>query len=84
VILPAVTARVEKRRELSSILVNTRYVRTFISVASRAGQAEIVEPRLAMVLLGDDVINLEGQGISLLREPAVFAEPLGSIPHAPG
>ena len=42
------------------------------------------ELHLATVLLGDDVINLKGQGISLLREPAVLAESPRSIPHAQG
>jgi len=36
-----------------------------------------------MVLLGDDMINLESQGISHLRELAVFVHPLRPIPNAP-
>jgi len=36
-----------------------------------------------MVLLGDDMINLESQGINHLRELAVFAGPLRPLPNAP-
>jgi len=36
-----------------------------------------------MVLLGDDMINLETQGINHLRELAVLADPLRPLPNAP-
>ena len=82
-ILPPVTAGVEERRELPGLLIDARYVWSFIAIAPWAGQAEVIEPRLAAVLLGDDVIDLEGQGIRRLGEPAVFADSLRPLPHAP-
>jgi hypothetical protein len=80
---PSVAAGVEETCNLLSPLVESSYVWTFISIAPRAGQAEIIELRLAMVLLSDYVINFETQTIGRLREQAILAESLRPPPDTP-
>lgn len=50
-------------------------------IARVTGDTEILGNGLALMLRCDDVVNLKGQRIKKLRNPAVFATALGTGPN---
>jgi hypothetical protein len=73
VISPSISSRVEERRESTGLRIDAQQVRAFAPIASRAGQAQIAQLRLAVMLNGDDMIDLERPRVGRLRQAAVFA-----------
>ena len=52
-----------------------------MTVTVQAGVSEVGKDRWAVVLLGDDVLDLEGAGVVRLGKSAVFAETPGTLLH---
>jgi len=79
---PLVTTRVEEGSDLSRERVETGDVWSFVVIARKAGQTKIARPCWASVLLGDDVIDFEGQ-IRVVdhRQLAVFATLVRTPPN---
>ncbi len=59
VLFPWVTTRMKQRNHLSCFRVNTRDIRSFPSVTSKATQTKISDDRSATVLPGTDVVEME-------------------------
>src|SRR5258708_8121958 len=53
-------------------------------VVGEAGERKIASDRLAPVLLGDDVVDLEGEFVADLRHPAVFTTLASALPNELG
>jgi hypothetical protein len=53
--------------------VYTRDVRPFVIVACKTRECEILQFMSPMMFASNNVINLEGQEIILLREPTILA-----------
>jgi hypothetical protein len=60
--------------------IDAAEVRAFVSVATSAGQREIVESCGAAVLAGNDVVDGEAQTVNVLGHQAVFASVLCPAP----
>lgn len=71
----------EQWNDFPGLGVDPRDVRPFVPVARKTGQAEIVPLCPAQVMLGDDVIDLEGKIETILGQLAVFATAAGPPPH---
>lgn len=79
--VPAMAARIEQFDDLSSLWINTRYVRAFMVVAGEAGQAQIAGTGRAAMLAGDDVVDLEMQLVLFVVYLAVFAAAARATPY---
>lgn len=53
-------------------------------VVGETRERQVASDRLAAMLLGDDVIDLERHFIACLRHPAVFATVAGTLPDELG
>lgn len=82
-IVPKVATRMKEPRELTRLSVQPGKIWAFAPIAPRASDGEIVELRLAEVLLGDDVIDLECPRVRCLRETAILTSSLRSLANAP-
>ena len=60
-LLPHVLARVEQSHSFPGSGIHTREVRAFVTVAEAASQREVFRHRLASMLLGYDMIEMEGK-----------------------
>ena len=79
-----VTARVEKRGELSGYSVPSRDIRPLESVTVKAAESEVSGHSQAVMLFGNDVVNLKSILVKLLKYPAIFAAtpcPLPDLSH---
>ena len=80
---PEIASRMEERGDLPRLPVYARKIRAFAPITSRASYRQVADLRLAAMLLGDDVVDLERPRIERLRKSAVFATSLCSLSHAP-
>ena len=64
---------IKQTRDLTGSRIRAGEVRAFIGVAEAARQRQILYHRLAAVLFGDDMVNVEGQFGEGFREMTVFA-----------
>lgn len=62
--------------------IHARQVRPFVAIAMAAGEREVVERRCAAVLLGDDVIVMEGKFRPLRREVTILAAMFRPFAHS--
>jgi hypothetical protein len=56
-------------------------VRPLVEVVIQAGQRQVLGDSRSVVLLGNDVVDLEGQNVERLRQPTVFAGVFGAVPN---
>ena len=70
---PGVSAGVKERDEGRGLDVASREIRALTSVASVAGQGEVLQVVGTAVLLRDDMLNVMGKSGLLLAEETVFA-----------
>src|SRR5437762_797725 len=77
---PPVPPRVEEPRALASVGVDACEVRALVVVVGEAGEREVAGDRLAPVLFGDDVIDLEGKLVVVLRHPAILTAVVSALP----
>lgn len=82
-IAPAIASWVEQGGERSRPEVDSREIWALGSVASRRGQREVSALRLAMMLFGDDMVDLKRPWIERLRQTAILTESLRSVAHSP-
>ena len=66
VLLPVVSARIEQSGELAGNRVNPSNVRTLVGIVVVAGEREVVSRSWAMVLDGNDMVDLGGQDVEAL------------------
>jgi hypothetical protein len=59
-LVPTIPERMVQRHDLSRFRVDSRQVATFVQIAFRARQGEIVDCILTTVLTSDDVLNMQG------------------------
>jgi len=78
---PAVAARVEEADDLSSIAVDPCDIGSFSFVAAQASDGQILANRLAAMLLGDDVIELEREKMICLRQLTILTEAVRPVSH---
>jgi len=79
-IIPPVSARVEKRYHLIRGWVDACKVRSFSQVASVASQSQVGKLITPAVLLGDNMLHMMGKATVLLSKQAVFAAAVGPAP----
>src|SRR5262249_17373213 len=65
--VPAVLARIEQPRELASDRGNPGDVRSLVEVVVVAREREVLSRSRAMMLDGNDMVELEGQDVEALR-----------------
>jgi len=80
---PFLAAGIEESRELASLRVESGDVRAFVEIVVGAGEGEVFVGRLAPMLLGDDVIDGEGELGDVSGNLAIFTAIPGSFPDAP-
>src|SRR5438876_5768078 len=78
---PAVAARVEERGQLFCDSVAAGDIRPLIRVAMKTAQSQVARNCRAVMLPGDDVIELERGREEGLRHQAIFAAASGTAPH---
>ena len=78
---PRVFSRVEEADDLSGGAVNARDVWPFSLVTSQAGICQVFEDCRTAMLLGDDVVDLEGDSMEDLRQEAVFTQAVRPVAH---
>jgi hypothetical protein len=71
--VPAVSARVEEPRAVTSVGIDARKIGAFVKITFRAGECEIVRFISVAVLAGNNVFDVKSQGGKVLPQPAVFA-----------
>jgi hypothetical protein len=81
VLRPAITPRMEKRRNLLSQRIDPSQVRTLMQIASVACQREIIRLIGAAVLPRHDVFNMMDQVAVFLVQPAVLATLASPLPN---
>jgi len=79
-LLPNVLAGVEQSRQQPCVGVKAGDIRPLVEVVIQAGQRQVFGDGRSLVLLGNDVVDLEGQNIERLRESTVFAGVFGAVP----
>lgn len=72
----------EELHHLSRDRVHARQIRAFVTITATAGEREVVERGFTAVLLGDDVIVMEGKFGKLSREVAILATMLRAFAHS--
>jgi len=70
---PLLAAGVEQRNKSAALRVDAGDVRPLGTVAEETGQGQVVLGRGAAMLLGDDVVDGEGDGRAGLRQSAILA-----------
>ena len=70
-LLPTIAPGMVETHNFICSLVKSSDVWTLVAVASGAGQGQVAESGLPPVLLGEDVVDLEGPLVERLGEPAV-------------
>ena len=70
---PFLSSRIEEPDAPAGLRINASQIRALVSVAREARESQVAEYGSAAVLLGDDVIDLEGKFVESLRHSAVFA-----------
>jgi len=73
VIVPFVAPRVIEAYQLSVFRIEPGDVRSFVAIAMEAREGQVLENRQSAVLLSDDMVDLERQGIKGRRHQAVLA-----------
>ncbi len=80
-LLPNVLAGVEESRQQTRIGIEAGDIRPLVEVVIQAGQRQVFSLGQSVVLLGNDVVDLEGQNVERLRKPTVFAGIIGADPN---
>ena|ERR1043166_5247769 len=81
VIRPGVIARVEQRNQGIGVRIKARSIAALGPVAVGAREAGVLQRRRAAMLSGTDMIDLVSKETEPLRNMAVFAPVLGTLPH---
>ena len=80
-LLPNILAGVEQSRQQPRVGVEAADIRPLVEVVIQAGQRQVFGDGRSVVLLGNDVVDLEGQNVERLRELTVFTGALGAVPN---
>jgi hypothetical protein len=78
-LLPSVLAGVEESCQQTRLGIEAGDIGPFVDVVIQAGQRQVFRDGRAVVLLGNDMVDLERQNIEPLREPTVFAGVFGAL-----
>ena len=70
---PKINSRIEQPDKFSGLRIDSRNVWTFVTVAVKTRQSEVFENRFALVLFGNDMIDLVSKERRRFRYSAVFA-----------
>lgn len=81
-IYPEISSGIKQADQFTGLGIATGNVRPLIAIAMRARQRQVIQMRLANVLSGDDVIDLEWQRQRELWETTVLATSTGAFVHA--
>ena len=80
-IAPPIVSRVKKRNSRRRVRINAGKVRSLVSVAAKATEAQVVERFEAAMLPGDHVVDWKREErILVLVNPAVFTPTTSSLP----
>jgi hypothetical protein len=80
-LFPNILAGVEQSRQQPCVGVEAADVWYFVEVVIQAAQCQVLSDGRSVMLLGNDVVDLEGQNVERLREPTVFTGALGAVPN---
>lgn len=80
-VVPVVGARMEESRQCARVRIDTCHIRAFITVASEAGERQVVKGVCSTVLFGDDVIDLKRRGMQFAGQLAVLAMAVCTFPN---
>jgi hypothetical protein len=72
-LIPVVSSRMEQTCDLTGYGIDPGDVRALMDIIVVAREGEVFGGSRSMVFYGDDMVELEGQDIELLREPAILA-----------
>lgn len=75
--LPMIAARMKERYGLTRKWIDAAEVRSLAEVAAVASEREVVQPIVAPMLLGNDVLNMMSQGAMFLSKQAILATAIG-------
>src|SRR5437868_15263334 len=81
---PFLAAGIEEPRALTSLGIDAAEVRAFMVIVGKAGEREIAGDRLAPVLFGNDVIDLEHKLIVDPRHSAILTTLVCAFPDELG
>ena len=77
--LPMIAARMKERYGLTRKWIDAAEVRSLAEVAAVASEREVVQPIVAPMLLGNDVLNMMSQGAMFLSKQAILATAIGLL-----
>ena len=77
---PTVQTGIEQTYDSSRCRIHISDVRSLVSIAVKTREDQILEVRLAAVLPGNDMIDLEWRSIDRVRYLAVFTTATGAPP----
>jgi hypothetical protein len=80
-LLPIVMTWVKQRRDTPCIWINPCDVRSFVIVARETGESQVLSPGRTTVLTRNDMVNLKGKRIEILRHTAIFTASTSPLPH---
>ena len=78
---PAVNSRIEERDQFIRFGIVGRLITALEGIAREAAPAEVRQLGRPVVLLGPDVVELEGSNVEFLRHAAVLADVACPLPH---
>ena len=80
-LFPRILSRVKEPREQSRLGVEARDIRPLVEIVIQTGLRQILGDGRAVMLLGNDVVDLERQRVERLGETTVFAGVRRTIPN---
>ena len=80
-VFPIVLAGMKQPDNLTRLGIHPSNIRSFVVVTCETREREIPQFVTAVMFAGNDVIDLKGQHVMLLRHPAVLAERTCPLPH---
>ena len=83
VLAPDVATRMEQSHQLTAHGINSSLARCLAQGAGNASERQVVGDRRTASLDRNDVVDVEGRFLTLLRQPAILTPPTGSLHHKP-
>jgi hypothetical protein len=81
--VPVFATGIVERYNPTKLVVVTRKIGALASIAPRTRPGQITQAGLSAMLRGKDMVDLEGECVSRLRKPAVFAPAFRTSANAP-
>lgn len=83
VLAPDIATRMEQSHHLAAHGIDGSLARSLAQGAGNARERQVVGDRRTASLDRNDVVDVKGRFLTLLRQPAILTPPTGSLHHKP-